>query len=371
MSPERNILVFRTGQLGDTIVSLPAIHAIRAAYPDHKLVLLTPNQPENLVSPLEILGATKIFSRVLFYVPPFAGSFAWVHLLGLAVQIRRLKPEALFYLRGLPWHDFRRDRFFFQGLCGVRKVYGLDGSINTLGRRDALGRLLRYPSEVDRLLGIVAAANKLAAVCKKPDFGISISDKKACRIDSLWHYEGIQKDDLVIALGPGSKMPAKCWPLERFVEVGRFLLGNIVKCRIVVFGGLEDRLLGEELKRELGARAVNVAGRLSVLESAEGLRRCSLYVGNDTGVMHLAAAVGVPCVAIFSARDHPGRWDPYGNDHIVLRKEPPCAGCRLQVCTEHAMICLKEINVVEVLQAIERIIDVTPGQHIADHGVQP
>ncbi len=353
---QRNILVFRTGQLGDTIVSLPAIHAIRAAYPDHRLILLTPTQPDNLVSPLEILGGAKIFSQVLFYVTPRASRIAWLHTGALAIKIRRLRPEALFYLRGFPWRDFRRDKFFFQILCGIRKSYGLDEPTDNLNYRDGSGRLLRYPSEVDRLLGIVATANRPVPVGEKVDFGIPISDKKAFRIKSLWQYEGISRDDLVIALGPGSKMPAKRWPLERFVEVGNLLLSRLTNCRMVIFGGPEDHPLGEEIRLALGERVLNLAGQLTVLESAEGLRRCSLYVGNDTGVMHLAAAVGVPCVAIFSARDHPGRWEPYGNNHVVLRKKPPCAGCYLQECTEHGMICLKEIQVREVLEAIQKIL---------------
>src|SRR5690349_17166742 len=93
----KNILVFRTGQLGDTIVSLPAIHAIRAAYPDHTLVLLTPHQGDHLVSPLEILNGTKIFSDVLFYTSPSASPVGWIHFLALAIKIRRLKPEEFFY----------------------------------------------------------------------------------------------------------------------------------------------------------------------------------------------------------------------------------------------------------------------------------
>ncbi|MBI4525316.1 MAG: glycosyltransferase family 9 protein [Deltaproteobacteria bacterium] len=356
MPLQRNILVFRTGQLGDTIVSLPAIHAIRAAYPDHRLILLTPNQPGNLVSPLEILGDSKIFSQVLFYVTPRARALASIHTVALSIKIWRLKPEALFYLRGLPWDHFWRDRFFFQLLCGISKTYGLNGSEDIFGRRDASGGLCRCPSEVERLLHIVAEADSGGLASQNVNFGIPISRKDSCRIDSLWKEAGMLKNELIIALGPGSKMPAKRWPLERFIEIGRYLLAKFTNSRLIVFGGSEDFSLGEVLKHNLGARVLNFAGLLSVLESAEGLRRCSLYVGNDTGVMHLAAAVGTPCVAIFSARDHPGRWEPYGLNHIVLRKNPHCAGCLLQVCSDRRMICLTEITVSEVLEAIEGIL---------------
>jgi ADP-heptose:LPS heptosyltransferase len=82
------------------------------------------------------------------------------------------------------------------------------------------------------------------------------------------------------------------------------------------------------------------------------LERCALYVGNDTGTMHLAASVGTPCVAIFSARDNPGKWEPTGPGHIVLRHEVPCAGCMLETCVDNDLECLKAISVDEVLAAI-------------------
>jgi lipopolysaccharide heptosyltransferase III len=353
---QRNVLVFRTGQLGDTIVSLPAIHAIRAACPDRNLILLTPRQDDYLVSPLELINGAQIFSEVLFYVPPSANPAAWANFCTLALKIRRLKPEAFFYLRGLPWNGTARDKLFFQTLCGIRNCYGLDLPEDDFGLRDDAGRLRRYPSEVDRLLKIVAEAGKGIPAPEEVDFGLPIGPREIRRIDSLWQHLKIEKDQQVIAIGPGSKMPAKRWPLDRFLEVARTILRDLTRARMMVFGGPEDFPLGEAIKRALGERVVTVAGKLTVLESAEALRRCCVYFGNDTGVMHLAVAIGTPCVAIFSARDHPGRWEPYGSNHIVLRKDPDCAGCFLQACIERKLVCLNEITVKEVLDAVGRIL---------------
>jgi ADP-heptose:LPS heptosyltransferase len=353
---ERNILVFRTGQLGDTIVSLPAIHAIRANYPNHRLILLTPTQSNYLVSPLEILGVTKIFSEVIFYSAPTANAISWVQAFWLALKIRRLKPEIFFYLRGVPYSNFRRDQFFFQIICGVGRSYGFEAMAYLHGRRDASGLLLRYPSEVDRLLEIVRAADGAGPVSEAVEFGIPISDRECTQIDAVFSDIGISPEEVLIAFGPGSKMPAKRWPLDRFIEVGRHIIARFPQSRVILLGGLDDFRLGEQITRTLGAKVVNLAGRLTVLESAEFLRRCILYVGNDTGVMHLAAAVGIPCVAIFSTRDHPGLWDPYGRNHVVLRKEPPCAGCLLEVCVDHDTTCLKQIGTDEVLEAVQSIL---------------
>jgi len=84
---------------------------------------------------------------------------------------------------------------------------------------------------------------------------------------------------------------------------------------------------------------------------AAALSHCRMYVGNDTGTMHLAAAVRIPCVAIMSALDWPGHWSPYGSGHTVLRRHVPCEGCMLSVCTTEGLRCLKEIGTEEVVSA--------------------
>src|SRR5207244_10101617 len=96
---------------------------------------------------------------------------------------------------------------------------------------------------------------------------------------------------------------------------------------------------------------VNLADIFTVFETTYYISRCTLYLGNDTWTMHLASAVGTRCIAIFSARDHPGKWYPYGQGHVVIRKHVPCEGCYLTVCEEHRMACLMEIIVEEVCQA--------------------
>ena len=103
-----------------------------------------------------------------------------------------------------------------------------------------------------------------------------------------------------IAIAPGSKMPAKIWPSERFAVVVSRLIEQFDVWPIVV-GGTEDRVVGEELLRAWG-RGYVAAGELSLRASAAALSRCRLYLGNDTGAMHLAVAVRVPCIAVFSAR---------------------------------------------------------------------
>jgi len=355
---KKRILVYRTGQLGDTLVSLPAMRAIRDAYPDAELILLTDYHPgKGFVSSWDVLEQTGLFSDVIFYRPPLNGLADSFRFITLAIKIRSRKPNTLFYLRDSRRHSRSRDRFFFETMCGIANCVGLDHPDDyAFGSRYEDGTLARLPSEAQRLLAMIGNAGVPVPRSVEGEFFLTISEKERRRIDSLWLEESISDDSSVIGLCPGSKMAAKRWPLDRYERVSKQLLSKSPRYRVVVLGGPEDQTTGEDIRRSLGERVINLAGRLSLLESAEALRRCRLYVGNDTGVMHLAAAVGTPCVGIFSSRDHPGRWDPIGSNHIVLRKEVPCSGCMLETCIEKEMLCLKEIKVEEVLDAVERVL---------------
>jgi heptosyltransferase-1 len=91
--------------------------------------------------------------------------------------------------------------------------------------------------------------------------------------------------------------------------------------------------------------------QLDLPQMAALLERCTLYVGNDTGPMHLAAAAGTPTVSVFSARDFPERWRPCGEGHIVLRRDAPCSPCFKEVC-DRDLVCIKAVEESDVLAAV-------------------
>jgi ADP-heptose:LPS heptosyltransferase len=123
----------------------------------------------------------------------------------------------------------------------------------------------------------------------------------------------------------------------------------------VVFGGEEDREVGTKLLERWG-RGYNAAGALDIRTAGHALKRCAAYLGNDTGTMHLAAAVGVPCVAIFSSRDRPGIWYPSGSNNVVFRSEIDCEGCGLVRCVVRDNECLKRVDAERVTAAAQQIL---------------
>lgn len=340
---EKSILIHRTGQLGDTICAIPAMRAIQNTFPEAKLTLLCDCQNEKKL-PLakDITEDLHIFNEYILYNPQALSAPGY--LLGLLNRIRQGRYDILFYLmpegRGLLKKT--RDRAFFKA-AGIKKIMGMDNQADFLRMQ-----------ETDRLLALVQ--NNVIHIPKKTCFDLPVNRSHKDKINSMWTEVGISASAPVIAIGAGSKMPIKRWPVERFEKTGRFLI-NEYNAFLIVLGGAEDRETGNSLVSNWGKHnSVNWAGRTSYMESAEVLRRCSFYLGNDTGTMHLAAAAGTRCVAIFSARDHKKKWYPYGDEHIVLRMDIECEHCMLEVCAKNKMKCILDINIDTVIKACEKLL---------------
>ncbi len=101
---------------------------------------------------------------------------------------------------------------------------------------------------------------------------------------------------------------------------------------------------------------MNVCGELTPRESAAVFARARVYLGHDSGPMHLAAAVGTTCVAVFSARGKPRRWFPYGRGHRVVYHRVSCWGCGLTTCVVEGKRCILSIGVGEVLREVEGVL---------------
>ena len=168
---------------------------------------------------------------------------------------------------------------------------------------------------------------------------------------------GVRPDQMLIGVAPGSGRSATTWPAERFAAVGSALLGQFGTSCCWRSAARGERGLCDELCAAWGPRSHNLAGRLSVFGSASVLSQCATFIGNDSGPTHLAAMVGIPCVAIFSARNAPGQWEPLGAHHIVLEDRPECAGCMLDDCVHEAKKCLTRIETGRVVREAISLIE--------------
>lgn len=354
-APKR-ILVFRIGQLGDTIVALPAMWVVRKSFADAHIVLLCDLHPgKAYVTSSTLLRGSKIFDEYLSY-PVSESNDLWRKgvMARLLASIRAKRFDTLVYLAptGRKPEQIERDRRFFQ-MAGIKNFIGMRG-FKPLEAKQAGVPLRRSPSESELLLQRLAAS------------GIEITPEDSTRTDPglgpeddapvyAW-LKGLPNDGgrTWVAVGPGSKMPSKRWPLKRFETVIRELI-NQFDIWPVVFGGEEDRIIGDWLLKKWG-RGYNAAGALNIRSGLAAMKRCQFFIGNDTGTMHMAAAVGLSCVAIFSSRERPGLWYPHGTGHKIFRTPIDCEGCGLVECLERGNECINRITTGEVLDASRDVL---------------
>jgi heptosyltransferase III len=356
----KKILIFRIGHLGDTLVTLPAFRSVREAFPGAELTFLSNSNPQrpHYVAARNVLPEKGLFDQWLTYPADGDKIRMLQNSLKLLIDLRRRKFDAVIYLmtRNRTAGQLRRDRLFFR-LAGIKKIIGID-SVER-GRLDfAHPRPLpRVVPEGRFFLDALAAENVPLPPTARADLLITAEESAKAR---EWLEQHCGKDfetKKLIGVAPASKWESKVWAEERFEKVVAELIArkNVFP---VVFGGNEEREKGRRLLARWGTGA-NAAGALDIRQAAAALAHCRLFLGNDTGTMHLAAAVGTPCVGIFAAIDWPGRWEPWGGPmHTVFRAEVECEGCHLSVCPRKNK-CLDLIGpeaVLEVcLQKLENV----------------
>jgi len=155
-----------------------------------------------------------------------------------------------------------------------------------------------------------------------------------------------------IALQPGARWENKRWPVEHFAEMAELCAKKFPDARFAIFGTAAEREMGEFIASAVPGRSLNLAGSVSLLEMIEWLRLCAVMVSNDTGPMHVAAALGKPVVALFGPTE-PRRTGPYGQLGNVLQFAVPCAPCMKSVChAEDKLECLHRITPWRVAECV-------------------
>lgn len=354
----RRLLIFRIGQLGDSLVALPALWALRRHYKEAHITLLCDQQEGGrYVFARDLLDGVGVVDAFESYRvqqtgqgrgPGFwEGAKLWVRL-------RAKRFDTLGYLApsDRSANQIERDRRFF-GWLGIRQFLGMDGFYPMPEKRPG-EPLPAIPHEADLLLSRLHTSGVPVPPPGHGCMDLGLSDREEEKVAQWLVSQGGDGGRPWLAVGPGSKMKVKLWPWERYLEVVARLLEEF-DCWPVVFGGPEDEELGQRLIAAWG-RGHNAAGALGLRAAAAALRRCRLYLGNDTGTMHLAAVLGVRCVAIFSSRAAPGQWYPYGSGHRVFRTPIDCEGCMLEVCIDQGMKCILRVSTAEVTASARELL---------------
>lgn len=353
-------LIYEIGTLGDTVITMPALKAVRRHFGPRAHIVLMHDKPQKGISgtPLDVLGGLGLIDEFMPYEMPKRSYLRLFFMIALVLKIRSSQFQRVIYLAPSERSRARviRDAFFFH-LCGIHKQIGFhtfpDDSLYPVDEQglpayvqhEATLRLERI-----RMNGIDCS---LESDLSKPFLALPADAVKEAK-EWLGRYHTNPGKSL-IALCPGCKQPANSWPIDRFIEIGQRLVRQ-GKAEVLVVGGPAEHEIGEHMVKIWGA-GLNAAGKFPVLVSSALLSQCRFMVGLDTGTTHLAAAQGVPCVALYGCREEPGRFFPLGKGHIVLRNPVSCAGCRLilEPCRVHGHPCMNGITTDAVWDAIERM----------------
>ncbi len=356
---KQKVLVYLVGSLGDTIVSIPALRAVRRKFADAEIVVLQNYESGNIVLASHVIP-DELVDRYMSYNSRAGRLGKVLGFLRLWRTIRRESFDAAAYLilSERPARAVHRDRLFFRS-GGIRTLYGFHPFA-----KDEL-----FPFEPD---GHPAAAEHEAmfklkrlerdeiAHLEESDLEFPLMKFRPEDLEEIdrWILErtGGQRGPL-ISIAPGCKTEVNAWPFENFVRLGQRLI-ETTRYEIIVTGGKAEFEVGEKLIAAWG-KGINAAGQFSVRQSAALLSRCSIHIGLDTGTTHLAAAAGTRCFALYGEKNNPGTWYPLGDGHMLLYHRVPCAGCRATVhCPTLGHPCMTGISFESVWHHLRQFMDI-------------
>jgi ADP-heptose:LPS heptosyltransferase len=349
----RRVLIYRLGSLGDTLIALPALKLVARAFPDAERRMLT-NFPVNVKAPpaAAILDHTSLVHGFFRYS---AGTRSLLELAHLWWTITHWRPDVLVYLgssRGVA--SAQRDSRFFR-LCGIRRLIGVPVTDEMQRNLWQEGAQALEP-EAERLIRNIASLGG-AKLDEASSWDLHLTEDEQARADAAL---GELAGRPLIAVSVGTKVQSKDWGRDNW----RALLAQLALIYpgygLALSGAPEEseasEFAGEGWREAGGGPVVNLCGKLTPRESAAAFLRARVFVGHDSGPMHLAAAVQTPCVAIFAARNKPRMWFPYGSKHRVLYHQTECWGCGLETCIIERKRCLTSITVDEVVAEINAIL---------------
>jgi heptosyltransferase II len=335
MSDFKKIVIRGTNWLGDSVITIPAVRAVRQLFPSASI---------GMVAPAKLAGVWEN-ERSIDHVIPVPQPAD----LRDKLNAIRLVRSGRYDLGVLFPNSLESALWFF--LSGVRRRLGYA----TCGRVFLLNWKVQPPDggghQVHRYLNLVRA---LGPVHSEPRPSINIPEwLRGWARDSL-RGKGLEQGVPLVGVSPGSTYgPAKCWPREKFAGLIR-LVRTRLRAPVIIVGGERERALADSLCRGYGGGVINMAGETTVMQLAALMARCALLVSNDTGPMHLACAVGTPVVAIIGPTD-PGATGPLGT-HLIVRNAVACSPCFKRRCpTDHR--CMTELSVEEVYRATEQLFN--------------
>lgn len=362
-----NILILRTAALGDFILSIPALHRLRSSFPQAKLTLLTTAStdkktlttvrgyaggvqpwldllPENLIDEVYVLPDQLLFREIL----ELRSKFSWTSFDGCFIlneganAVGILKKIAFLRVLGI------RARIFGIRTNAYPKVFPL-AQLGVRRLEHHVHALIRSVEECPRV------KNDTNHFIR---FDLKIAEDARSWALELLNGLGCAGAEIII-IAPGSRLEFKKWPEEAFAALIDSLLSKRLQAHILIVGSKLDMETVVKVRSafpnlEKSRRLHDLTAKTSIPQIAALLANASVFVGNDGGTCHLAAAVGCKTVSIANGVEVPNSVEPWGNQRFTARFNPPCAPCyEFSFCRESHRQCVVGIRTETVLRLVE------------------
>jgi len=335
-------LISRTDRIGDVVLSTPVIKALREKFPEAYIsVMVAPGTKE-------VVEGNPYIDEVIIYDKELKHK-SWSRTLKFAGRLKKKKFDLAVILH--PGNRVHIIAF----LAGIPERIGYNRKLGFLvnfrkehKKQEGSKHEAEYNFDLLSGLGISGGYKNLFMPIKQE------SENYAGELFKKW---GINKGDKILAINPGASCPSKIWPVENFAAVAK-QLSDVYNFKILILGGAKEIPLGEKIAGQIKQKAFNLAGSTSISQLASILKRCDLFISNDSGPVHIASALGIPVVSIFGRKQKglsPKRWGPLGKKDKYLHKEAGCVECLAHNCKKE-FACLKAVTVEDVLKAANEIL---------------
>ena len=334
------ILIVKPSSLGDVVQALPVLRLLKLAHPGAEIFWWVDSRYAPLLENDPDLSGVILFERNGWRSPR-----RWLKLGQEILALRAHHFDLVIDLQCLARSGafaWLANGGFLAGLDEPRE--GARGFYDLIVPRPSFGT-----HAVDWYLAVLP---HLGVPVHKQFIWMPGRPEVAQAVRNRWKPDGVRW----VAVQPGARWPDKRWPAEYFADLVRQLAADFPDVRFAVMGGKDERELGAGIAAAAPDRSLNLAGELTLPEMVEWLRLCAVMVTNDTGPMHVAAALGRPVLGLFGPTD-PRRTGPYGQVEHVLRQPPPCAPCFKPDCANpNHMECLRTIPATRVaVEAARRL----------------
>ncbi len=342
-STPKHILVIHTAFIGDVVLVTPLIVDLKRLYPDASIDVMVTLRARPILDCDPHVDGVIVFDK--------RGKDAGLR--GFMRMASRVRREGYDWVVS-PHRSLRSALLAWWSRAPIR--IGFDTSAG----RFLFNKVVAYRSdlhEIDRnrlLLSTWEEVTDPASLC------VHVCESDRQQVDSVLKTTSFQHGLKTVALAPGSVWQTKRWPLNYFQALVGLLVDDPLN--IILLGGTEDRELTDQIAHLWPERVINLAGGLSLRESAEVIRRSTTLVTNDSAPMHLGAAVKTPVIALFGPTVPSIGFAPQGDQHIIIEKQLDCRPCSRHGgprCPLKHHNCMRDLSPRMVYQHVKKVVEQT------------